>query len=69
MPRFVRTLRFQVSVALLVAAALCAFAAGRYSGSELAASYHEGADRLLASATKSFAAGFSRLRAALAAAS
>ncbi len=59
MPRFVRTLRFQVSVALLVAAALCAFAAGRYSGSELAASYHDGADRLLASATKSFASGFS----------
>ena len=59
MPAFVRTLRFKVSVALLIAAALCAFAAGHFSGRELSGSYREGADRLLAAGAKSFASRFS----------
>jgi diguanylate cyclase (GGDEF)-like protein len=58
-PAFVRTLRFKVSVALLIAAALCAFAAGNFSGRELSASYRDGAERLLAAGAKSFASGFS----------
>jgi len=58
LPKVIRSLRFQVSIALLVAAALCAFAAGRFSGQELAGSYREGADRVLAGASKSFANEF-----------
>lgn len=58
MPGALRSLRFQVSIALLVAAALYAFAAGKFSGQELADSYRDSADRLLAGASKSFAGGF-----------
>lgn len=73
MSKVIRSLRFQVSIALLVAAALCAFAAGRFSGQELADSYRDSADRVLVGASKSFASSFdpsdlgsqSRLRARL----
>ena len=58
MPAMIRSLRFQVSIALLVGAALCAYAAGRFSGQELAGSYRDSADSLLAGASKSFASGF-----------
>ena len=49
-----RSLRWQVSVALLVAAAVCALLAGRLSSEELSGSYRDGADRLLAAAGRHF---------------
>ena len=58
LPTVIRSLRFQVSIALLVAAALCAYAAGKFSGQELAGSYRDGADRVLVGASRSFAGGF-----------
>ena len=51
-----RTLRVRVSVALLVAAALCALVAGKSSGGGLADSYRETGDEVM----RTVAAGFSK---------
>jgi diguanylate cyclase (GGDEF)-like protein len=52
------TLRVQVSLALLVAAALCAVAANKTSSDELAGAYRETGDEVLATVTSSFVASF-----------
>lgn len=52
------TLRVQVSLALLVAAALCAVAANKTSSDELAGAYRVTGDEVLATVTSSFAEGF-----------
>ncbi len=49
-----RSLRIQVSVALCVGAAVCAYVASHSSGSELAGAYREGGRELLATAGESF---------------
>ena len=54
-----RKLRVQVSLALLVAAALCAYAASKSSGDELAGAYRETGDAVLSAVSRSFAEGFS----------
>ena len=51
-----RKLRVQVSLALLVAAALCAYVASKSSGDELAAVYRETGDQVLVTASRSFSA-------------
>ena len=52
-----RKLRVQVSLALLVAAALCAYAASKSSGDELAGVYRETGYQVLATVSRSFSAG------------
>ncbi|MDQ4049459.1 MAG: diguanylate cyclase, partial [Actinomycetota bacterium] len=52
-----RSLRVQVSLALLVAAALCAYVASKSSADELAGAYRETGHQVLAAASKSFSAG------------
>jgi len=52
------TLRAQVSLALAVAAALCAFAANATSSKELAGSYRETGDEVLATVSRSFSTDF-----------
>ncbi len=52
-----RKLRVQVSLALLVAAALCAFVASKSSGDELAGAYRETGDAVLTAVSKSFTDG------------
>lgn len=49
-----RSLRVQVSVALLVAAAICAYVAAHSSGRELAGAYRDGGRELLSTAGESF---------------
>ena len=52
-----RTLRVQVSLALLVAAALCAYVASKTSGDELAGAHRETGHQVLEAVSHSFAAG------------
>ncbi len=52
-----RKLRVQVSLALVVAAGLCAYVANRSSGDELAGAYQETGDAVLATVSQSFADG------------
>ena len=54
-----RKLRVQVILALLLAAALCAYAASKSSGDELAGAYRETGDAVLSAVSRSFAEGFS----------
>ena len=55
-----RSLRLQVSVALLVAAALCAYTAGKSSSDELLGAYRDSARKQLVAASGSFVAGRER---------
>ena len=50
-----RKLRVQVSLALVVAAGLCAYVANKSSGDELAGAYKETGDAVLATVSQSFA--------------
>ena len=52
--RLPRSLRVQVSLALLVAAAMCAYVAGYFSGQELASTYRANAEGVLGGAARSF---------------
>ena len=54
-----RKLRVQVSLALLIAAALCAFVASKSSGDELAGAYRDTGDAVLTTVRNSFTEGFS----------
>ncbi len=57
-PGALRTLRVQVSIALLVAAAACAYVAAKSSADELAAAYRESGRALLATVERSYADDF-----------
>jgi diguanylate cyclase (GGDEF)-like protein len=65
LPRFpfsrqsLRSLRVQVTIALTVAAALCAFIASKNSSDELHGAYRDSAETLLEDATKRFEKGLS----------
>ena len=56
-----RSLRVQVSVALLLAAALCAYVASKSSGDELAGAYRETGQQVLATVNQSFSSGEGQL--------
>ena len=56
-----RSLRVQVSLALLVAAALCAYVASKSSGDELAGAYRETGHQVLATVNQSFSTGGAQL--------